>query len=586
MQLRSLLLAVTAALCATTAHAIRVNDHAFVANGGDLANIDGTATNVFDALRTASTFSSFRNIGRLGDCTATYIGSEGDHLWLLTAASCVPNTNLMQAVDGLLFTDYRGRVVAGGPGGMSFIHPKRIHRPEGVQDAGTDIAMVRLKRVLPDHQFELAHGPALLNDDLAELGAAVDFVSHGAARYGQNGPGGRSLGAVWPGIGVRRAWGTSVVDHVVQDGHALIAGYAMGSATRWAGLDATDAGAAWLQRAPSPFSRHMVVATGAGGAATDSTGARVSMYASWIKGLFPGVVLASDAWRGPAVLRPIINNAFRSAEFDAQVAFVVAPGQPRVLGPRSHFAGWGGGPHTVLRVPVTEARTGRVSEVDLAAVRTSCYSPMNDSARCGSKATLQISYTSNNPLPRGQWQGSVAIDAVHPSEGSKGRIDVPINFWTNGYRLQRHRAIQQIYYAPTSGSAGIYFTVPVQAGASGPVVGNVRVTPGESVITVQAVDAVTQTTVPIKLRAYRSNGCYVDPNSTSNRAMIRYAMNNAVLCPGGGTLNWMTVKYEDIDNATLQPGRYQASFTLLGRNWFDADFRVDLPIDLDINLLP
>ena len=56
--------AVAATLFAAPAHAIKINDQAVTANGGSMANIQGTAPNVFDTLRTASNASQFDAVGR------------------------------------------------------------------------------------------------------------------------------------------------------------------------------------------------------------------------------------------------------------------------------------------------------------------------------------------------------------------------------------------------------------------------------------------------------------------------------------------------------------------------------------------
>jgi len=174
MKQQVLFAAVAATLFAAPVHAIKINDHAMVAN---LANVGGSAANVYDTLRTASLASQFDAVGSLGDCTATWLGAEGDYAWVLTAARCVRNTNLVHNADHLVFTNKDGIALAGGAGSTSYIHANRINKPSSVRDAGTDIALVRMKR-LPASNTHAPVAPVLYTGT-AEANVPVGFVSHG-----------------------------------------------------------------------------------------------------------------------------------------------------------------------------------------------------------------------------------------------------------------------------------------------------------------------------------------------------------------------------------------------------------------------
>jgi hypothetical protein len=379
--------AVAATLFAAPVHAIKINDQAVTANGGSMANIQGTAPNVFDTLRTASNASQFDAVGRIGDCTGTWLGAEGEYAWVLTAARCVRNTNLVGAADHLTFTNKNGVALAGGAGSTSYIHPKRINRPISVRDAGTDIALVRLKR-LPASDIHAPSQPMLYNGK-AEWDLPVSFVAYGSAFVNNE-----SVNAVWPTTGARRAWGESKIDGVAENGHALFANLFPGSATHWAGLTSSDAGGAWWQEHNGVW---QLVATTTGGTPIRSEGARISTYASWINELFPRARLSSEGNIPAAESAPEVTEAqafIAPPQFGSRTAYVISPEQPGVDGPSSTFSGSSAG-FTTLKVPVTNAATGEVNTISLRAHRA-MFSPcgsnglrMNNSLQCTSGNRLQ-----------------------------------------------------------------------------------------------------------------------------------------------------------------------------------------------------
>ena len=173
----------------------------------------------------------------------------------------------------------------------------------------------------------------------------------------------------------------------------------------------------------------------------------------------------------------------------------------------------------------------------------------------------------NLQLGNGTWRGRVSIDAVNGQTGAfiaQYPIDIDAT-------VSRSVTVSQSVATGNFG-AGIAFTVPAQPNASGPTSRHsAAATTGISTITVQARDAVTQTIVPIKLRAQRNNGCN------------DIAMNNTTNCQGASILK---VSFDPSDNPALPAGRYAATFNVQAATLVTGGFNATLPIDLDLNLLP
>ena len=175
MRLSPWFLAAALAAAIAPAHAIVVNEQAFVANGGNLRDLPGTAPRVFDALRTSSMAPAFASVGEMGGCTATLLGIEGTHAWILTAAHCVPNTFAPVMAASLTFRDRYGVAVAGGTG-LAYIHPYRSKRPPGLGPIGTDIALVKLPLYPWGHAS--AQSAPELYDGADDYLKPVQFVVH------------------------------------------------------------------------------------------------------------------------------------------------------------------------------------------------------------------------------------------------------------------------------------------------------------------------------------------------------------------------------------------------------------------------
>lgn len=585
---RPLIAAAFAALFAIPAHAVHVNQQTFVANGGHLQNVPGTAPNVFDQLRSASYAAHFNPVGDLGGCAGTWLGTEHNYAWILTAAHCVPTSTLMRTVGHLTFRDGYDRALAGGAGGLAFVHPHRLQPPPGVGQAGSDIAVLRLP-LLPAGRSGALPGAPYIHDRQVQAGSKLALVGHGSTGVANT-----PVDPYWPKQGVRRAWGETQLDSVLENGHLAVAGFGpTQSSTHWARAGVGDGGAAWWQRLDGEWS---VIATTNGGNATATTGALIAKYATWIDDLFPGARMTGERLRVAESGRFTSYNYALDMPDDRgdwsrkgwwwhsapQVYFVVAPDQPGVEGPRS--GSWSYElRHTSLTVPLRDA-WGKTTPVKLRAIRKVGWcgnTHMDNVALCPdgiAAGTLEIWFdrADNRGLPDHQWRGRVTLDALGASAPFHRRFDVDIDIdidLTEKARVTRHgmyesRNFVSHRYFP---SGNVYFVVPYQPGASGPVHPNWTTNRlgGHSTIVVNARSAVTQKVVPVKLRAQRFLTCW--PWSE---------MNNARDCeldfsPNAKLRAW----FDPADNPGLPPDRYRGEVFITYAGIVGGLIRLEVDID-------
>ena len=129
--------------------------------------------------------------------------------------------------------------------------------------------------------------PPIINDEFNEKGQKVVY-----AGYGTWGVGNDISGSYKPTTGARRLYGESIVTDTIEMDHGLRSKYeATGDTAYWARVAPGDSGSAWWQDVDG---FKVIIATTNGGASNRSTGARVSQYAPWIKGIYKDVRLLSN----------------------------------------------------------------------------------------------------------------------------------------------------------------------------------------------------------------------------------------------------------------------------------------------------
>lgn len=558
MQCRALVLAIASCLCILPAHAVLINESAFAARGGDVRNFRTTVPKVFDALRTESLQPRFTAVGSISGCTATWLGNEGNQAWLLTSADCVGNTSLSQTSRARWFFDANGAPIAVGAG-TSFVHPNRLKMPAGLADASTDVALIRLP-IRADAKFP-AQQPVL--DDVV-VDQPVHFVGIGNAGVGTT-----DVSSYW-GV-TKRNGGQSIVDGLLENDHALWAGYApTGVTPRWARLARGDGGSAWWQQVGGEWA---IVGVTAGGADNASLATRVSKYADWIKALYPGARVRSDRMR--------VTEAapFRSVAAGGGAHHLVASGQAGVVGPTKTVRS-GAREHSVVSVPVTDAVTGRTSTLHLRGTRDNgACGPirMEDAIGCGGGnggGELRLSYieADNASLGTGAWRGRVDVESV-TVQGKRKRATVQVDV-VNGIRGRVTQAQPFVSpdYARWSNSGSVYYVVPAQSGAKGPTGSAWSAETGSNTITVQLRDSATLAMVSVTLRAHRQSGCDT------------HSMNNAWIC---GTVDYGQLKvwFDPRDNATLPAGLYRGKAFIEARGWLDPSVREVIQLDVDIRTM-
>jgi hypothetical protein len=555
MQLRTFVLAAFAATCAHPAHAVHVNQQAFVANGGNLQDIPGSARNAFDQLRVASLAAPFNSVGDLGGCTGTWLGADATHAWVLTAAHCVPSTTLTRPVGHLTFRDAQLRPLAGGAGGVAFLHPNRLQPPTGLSDAGTDVALLRMPLTPGVASASLPAAP-WIHDQTITMGGAIALVGTGGVGVANT-----PVDAYWPTQGQRRAWGETRIDSTRENGHVGLADFSpTQGATHWARAGSGDGGAAWWQMQGNAWS---IIATTNGGNATSTSGALVAHYASWINDLFPGARLNSER------VRVTQSKGFQSHNYSrdtpqGEVGYVVAPNQPGVVGPTT-LRRTIERRYTVLTVPTRDA-FGNVLDVKLRANRIvgACGRTHMDNANwctAGRASSLHVWYdpADNKHLARHRWQGKLAIDALGwGGPPFQRRIDLEVDIDLAEYKGRvtasaSYESPNIVWYGYLT-SDNVWYTVDPQHGASGPTsAGGFNYYThyvGHSTIVVNARSAVTQAAVPLTLRAQRSVQCYRwgKMNFQSTCGLYYY--------PEGRVRVW----FDAADNPGLPPDRYLGEF--------------------------
>jgi Beta/Gamma crystallin/Trypsin len=287
MKIRFRIMALSLTVVSTMANAVVIDEATFKKNGGDVSNVPVSIQTANEKLRSTSFSSAWLSVGRLGGCTATWLGDKDGWRYLLTAAHCVPSDRLVSEVSGT-FHAWNNLVAADGYG-RAYLPQERVNIPAHLGDASTDIAIVRLpsRATMLDKAGRALEQP-ILNDSLDEKNRDVIFVGYGAWGVGIN-----QDNEYAPAEGVRRLYGRSQLDHIFEAEHGLGSDYDQkGPSAHWAHLAPGDSGAAWWQihnKLP------VIVATTNGGHATLSTGARVSKYTAWIKSIYPEARFLSDA---------------------------------------------------------------------------------------------------------------------------------------------------------------------------------------------------------------------------------------------------------------------------------------------------
>lgn len=398
-----------ACICfASSAHALVISDEVFTRNGGDLADIAGTITKAMEPLRAASVEPRFFSVGDVGGCTATWIGDtpDGASSVFLTAAHCEENNPGGKVTAN--FVDWAGRVVASGTGPY-VLGPYRQPIPTGMGGASTDIAIFTLPKKA--NILDRAGAPVpqpVIYDGADELNKQVWFAGYGVWGVGS------ADKNYWPSSGSTRAAGASTVDHFFESEFGVGAGFKPKAGGEFAArISAGDSGSAWWQHQDGEW---VIIATTNGGNDTESTGARVSKYAGWIRSVYPQARFSSDRYTVTST-KDVTTSNFALDATKGTVAYVV-PSQADAIGPTS--LKWDGSYQPTMVKVTVQDQSNRSAFIHLRAQRDiGCglgyLQEMNAAVSCYSNRSGPLIVTflpEDNPgLAPGTYTGSFKVEA-------------------------------------------------------------------------------------------------------------------------------------------------------------------------------
>ena len=564
------------------AHSVVISEARFKELGGDLAAKEATFPGVARQLRAFSLAPQFLAVGRLGGCTATWLGEQGPHSFFLTASHCVQSTHGQATRNRLTFLDAKGRVIAAGEGWA--VKPPKVEGdrlPPRFFAFFDDIAVVRLpRRSTPTDWFGAPLPPPVLAEDDLQIGEVVHFIGYGARGVGET--------YIHRDGEDPRMSGESTISAFFDEERGVYSPFQpLDGRSFSAGIDRGDSGSAWWRVRQGDWQVSAVTAGGNGRLPKRSSpwtwlsmAPQVSRYAAWIDGIFPGAVLQSERMSVTASA-PFVSRNHVGDPSGQRVHFLV-PSQLGVEGPAD--GRWSGATgFSMITVAVKETRTGATAKVRLRAHRDAgCrVLPIEDAMSCpGSQINrLKVAFrTEDNPgLKPGAYTGRFDVNVVAGLDVSRQerltlRLDIR-------HLLRGQVSTTAAYASPNlAGHAAygaVYYTVPAQERARGPVAGlwNGSDLPSRILVTVR--DAVSGQEREIVLRARR------DPLCGGGR-MTR--MEDAITCQRRSA-GPVTVGFHREDNPHLPAGLHRGQVTLQANDWMDRNFHQLIELDVDLDTL-
>lgn len=249
--------------------------------------------------------TQFLSVGKLGGCTAVWIGDSSDDQWsyFLTAAHCSAKNKQEKNVFYGKFKDYQGNIVAQGKG-IFYVHPYYLSQPKGFGGAATDIAIAKLPKI--DFIFDEKNQPIdkpKLYKGRDELDKKTYFVGYGNWHSG----------SLDKGISYLcfdnncRLYGESFLSQVFEKKHALHTRLSKNKDTQsWAQSYFGDSGSPWWQRINNDY---VIIGISNTIGNFGSNAARVSAYILWIEGIYSDIETMNQTFQNdlqPSLL--IVKN--------------------------------------------------------------------------------------------------------------------------------------------------------------------------------------------------------------------------------------------------------------------------------------
>ncbi len=570
----AMVLSIGVLLLPVVAGAVAISESMFIKLGGNLAALDATFPRVNALLRQRSLADQFLAVGRIAGCTATWLGEDGPHTYLLTAAHCLSWSGGQVAVSHWSFRDWRDRIIAEGDG-LAFVPPRPPGGPDGWRSVD-DIAVLRLPRVSTpvDQRGARLEPPTLAELDLSK-GETVHFVGYGRAGVGRT-----HMELPWE---QRRITGEAAVMGFLFEERALVGTQfePVAASPSWAAPQPGDSGSAWWRSQQGYWQVAAVSATGDDLARTrpQAFGPHVPRHAAWIHAVFPGAVLHSERMSVTAS-SPFVSRDHARDPSGSTVHFVV-PAQPGVTGPA--VSRWSGAPgESVIVVQAREARTGALAGIRLRAHRDAgCrLSAMEDAAPCADARSnrLKVAFLpADNPrLKPGVYTGRFDVEVLAGMDRSRQErltLHLDIRHLLRG-RVTTGAVYRSPNLAERVSQGTVYYTVPEQEGAQGPRTGVWSGSPGPSRIEVAVHDAVTGIERQIQLRAERDPLC--------GGRLTR--MEDGITCQRAAA-GPVTVSFHAQDNPGLPAGLHRGRLLLQARAWMDPGFEQLIELDIELDTL-
>jgi len=561
----------------------QLKDGSFDALLGPLAHErmpQATGPSLDEQLQRVSLATPFLAVGRLdvqgkGWCTATWLGENAGHTYVLTAAHCLSAQTAPAMRDHATFVGWNGSVLAKG-WGWAFIPP------EAVGDGRrADIALLRLPTLaIPkDREGERLMQP-LLYDGQDESGWPLHLVGYGSSE-------------TWElqGEGQRR-WGLAAPPIDSDGGRRLRTGFLADSPRKsdpeplmdWARVASGDSGSGGWQAPRGYWSMAAVFSTATPGArdwgpmSSTSYGTRMSRFLPWAKDLYPGLATFSDRLTVTATTPFVSRN--HALDVGKGTVYYTIPSQDGASGPTERL--WSASQtHSTLRVLLTDELTGHRDEVRLRGWRDAGCGlkvRMEDGVGCVTdkrQGTLILSFhPEDNPgLKRGRYVGQFEVEAKGwhvPEYSERFTVRVKLNHHLEGSVSSSEPFISSL---PTM--LHPHFVVPSQERAVGSSAPTQQGDGEFSVIDLTVRDAVLQQDRRIKLRGQRVLAC-----GRFGIPAVRRMEDSGPCGSAEPAASLLKVSFDPADNPGLRPGLYR------GKLWIQAIQGTSEPelLQVDVNI--
>ena len=558
-------------------YALGLTEQKYTELGGALDAHSTTVNAVDNALNQPTLDDKFNAVGLVisdSYCSGTWLGTQDDHAYILTAAHCLAGAQSDQEAEytgqHVSFRTGDGRLIASGTSTNYF---------KAYQGCGTDIAVAKIPLLTAplDSSGNQATPPYVDSDPntVQRLLKPIEFAGYGIL-------GSPSLGQV-RSIGRRHGQGEFFDSEL----NCLINRAYEGASDRWAFASPGDSGSAVWQQDNDHNLAIAVTSWWMGWAGYTSGHGAIAPHIDWLRQVAP-VVKTLEANPDPRQEEEENNEpkltettplVFDEIEKEVRGTVYYLPFENVLKGPKRRIWRYPSG-HSRLLVELTESSTGQTHPVVVRAQRlTHCgWGQINNGAWCYPRAnlgTLKVSFSqADNPeLPLGHYQGAFTLKARgwHMRRFSKlyeinADITLDSELPVDGTVTETAHFEGPRYDDTVRGS--VYYLAPKIAKPKRPRWHGRLNTWTRLKVPVTNVE--TNESQILRLRAQRYAGCGWTK------------MNNAAYCTNGPHWGQIKVQYVATDNPNLPEGQYEAKINIQVRGLRERSFQEDLYLNVDV----